>query len=343
MFMRILVVEDDAKISAFLSENLQAAGFEVDLAFDGLEASRKAYADSYDLVLLDLMLPKKDGLSLVAELRAQGVSSKILILSAKRQVDDRVMGLQSGADDYLIKPFAYTELLARCQALLRRPGGVSEETRLTSGELCLNLVTREVFRAGRRIELRAKEFTLLEYFVRHANEILSKSQILKKIWHYILIHKPMWLMCWSADCATRSIGIANLNVSARFAEWAMFLKRLSRKFSFRLAAGFCLLFLLSSAAVFIFVYNLFSYSLKKRDHEIIQTQSREFAARYNLGGAQALKKYVDEKLGSTSQSPFMVRLNQNDAIVFDVVPPVLGRFFHDPHQMEAGNSAADGQ
>lgn len=183
--MRILLIEDDKKISAYLSKGLGENGYNVDAAYDGEEGLGFLSAYSYDLVILDLMLPKKDGLTVVQELRSRGFRMPVLILSAKRSVEDRVSGLQTGGDDYLTKPFSFSELLARVQALLRRVSREDSPTlnHLISGDISLDLVTRKVTRAGTMIELQTKEFSLLEYFMRHPEMVLSKTQLLEGVWN----------------------------------------------------------------------------------------------------------------------------------------------------------------
>jgi two-component system OmpR family response regulator len=182
--MRVLLVEDDLKIAAFISEGLKQAGFAVDHATDGDEGLHLARTAPYDTAIVDLMLPKRDGLSLIDELRQRKINTPVLILSAKRSVDDRVKGLQRGGDDYLTKPFAFAELLARVQALIRRANNTVEPTRLTVGDLSLDLLTREVVRAGQRIDLPPREFALLEYLLRNAGRVVSKTMILEHIWDY---------------------------------------------------------------------------------------------------------------------------------------------------------------
>lgn len=182
--MRILVVEDDRKIASFIEKGLREAGFAVDCAADGEEGLDLGQSEPYDAAIVDVMLPKRDGLSLIEALRKEKVKTPILVLSAKRSVDDRIRGLQIGGDDYLIKPFAFSELLARVQALIRRGSGAAETTRLTVGDLTFDLRTREVARAGRKIDLQAKELSLLEYLMRNAGRIVSKTMILEHIWNY---------------------------------------------------------------------------------------------------------------------------------------------------------------
>jgi two-component system, OmpR family, response regulator len=182
--MRVLLVEDDPTISAFVAKGLREAGFAVDEAADGETGLTLALDQRFDAAVIDVMLPRRDGLSLIDTLRARGVRTPVLILSAKRSVDDRVRGLQAGGDDYLTKPFAFAELLARVQALIRRATGVAEPTRLTAGDLTLDLLTREVQRADRPIELRPREYALLEYLMRHAGKVLTKTMILSHVWGY---------------------------------------------------------------------------------------------------------------------------------------------------------------
>jgi DNA-binding response OmpR family regulator len=182
--MRVLVVEDDTKIADFIVAGLRQAGFAVDRASDGDEGLQFALTEPYDAAVVDVMLPKLDGLSLIEEMRRRRINTPVLILSAKRSVDDRVAGLQKGGDDYLIKPFAFVELLARVQALIRRASGVAESTRLLVGDLTLDLLTREVTRGGQRIDLQPREFALLEYFMRNAGRVISKTMILEHVWDY---------------------------------------------------------------------------------------------------------------------------------------------------------------
>jgi len=182
--MRVLVVEDDPQIAAFVTTGLKQAGFAVDHGADGEAGLHLALLTPYDVAVIDIMLPQLDGLSLIQELRRQKVGTPVLILSAKRSVDDRVRGLQTGGDDYLVKPFAFAELLARVQALIRRASGTVEPTRLTVGDLSVDLLTREVLCAGARIELQPREFTLLEYLMRNAGRVVSKTMILEHVWDY---------------------------------------------------------------------------------------------------------------------------------------------------------------
>ncbi len=182
--MRILVAEDDTVIAEFVAQGLREAGFVVEIAATGSAGLQKAVGGGYDAAVIDVMLPGLDGLSLIEELRARKVQTPVLILSARHTVDDRVKGLQAGGDDYLTKPFAFAELLARVQALLRRAGGAPEPTGLVAGDLSLDLLSRKVARAGQPLDLRPREFALLEYLMRHPGRVLSKTMILSHVWGY---------------------------------------------------------------------------------------------------------------------------------------------------------------
>ncbi len=182
--MRILVVEDDVKIASFVVKGLKAAGYAVDHAVDGEEGLHLALTQPYDTAIIDIMLPKLDGLSLIEKMRTGKIRTPVIILSAKGSIDDRVKGLQMGSDDYLTKPFAFSELLARVQALIRRATGLSEPARLTLGDLSMNLLTREVVRGARKIELQPIEFSLLEYLMRNVGQVVSKTMIMEHVWNY---------------------------------------------------------------------------------------------------------------------------------------------------------------
>lgn len=178
------MVEDDRKIADFISKGLKAAGYAVDHASDGEDGLHLALTESYDAAVIDIMLPVRDGLSLLRKMREEKVNTPVIILSARDTVDDRVKGLETGADDYLTKPFAFSELLARVQALLRRAGGMAEPTRLAIGDLSISLLTREVTRGGQKIVLQPLEFSLLEYLARNAGRIVSKTMIMEHVWDY---------------------------------------------------------------------------------------------------------------------------------------------------------------
>jgi len=182
--MRILVVEDDKKIASFIIKGFKQAGFAVDHASDGEDGIHLALHEPYDAAVIDIMLPKLNGLGLIEELRRQKVNTPVIILSAKRSVDDRVKGLQTGSDDYLTKPFSFSELLARVQALIRRASGAAETTRLTFGELSVDILKREATRADIKINLQPREFALLEYLMRNPGRAVSKTIIMEHVYDY---------------------------------------------------------------------------------------------------------------------------------------------------------------
>jgi two-component system OmpR family response regulator len=182
--MRLLVVEDDSKLASFIVKGFKESGFAVDHYANGADAVVYAVAEPYAAAVLDIMLPGMDGLSLVQEMRRAKVTTPVLILSAKATVDDRVRGLRSGGDDYLTKPFAFDELLARVQALVRRGSGTVEPSTLTYEDITLDLMSRKVTRGGKPIELQAREFALLEYLMRNAGRVVTKTMILSHIWDY---------------------------------------------------------------------------------------------------------------------------------------------------------------
>jgi DNA-binding response OmpR family regulator len=182
--VRVLLVEDDPTIADFITKGLREAGFAVQHASDGEAAVTLARAESFDAAVVDLMLPRMDGLAVIDAIRARGVRTPVLILSARRSVDDRVRGLQAGGDDYLTKPFAFAELLARINALIRRSTGTVEPTRLGLADLSMDLLTRRVERGGKTIDLRPREFALLEYLLRNAGRVVTKTMILSHVWGY---------------------------------------------------------------------------------------------------------------------------------------------------------------
>ena len=183
--MKILIVEDDAEAAAYLVKAFREAGHVADHAADGLDGYARAEAGGYDVLVVDRMLPKLDGLSLIGGLRAQGVATPALILSALGQVDDRVKGLRAGSDDYVAKPYAFSELLARVEALARRPGSApSEATIYRVGDLALDRLARRVTRGTREIDLQPREFRLLEYLMRHAGQVVTRTMLLEGVWDY---------------------------------------------------------------------------------------------------------------------------------------------------------------
>jgi two-component system OmpR family response regulator len=182
--MRILLIEDDRTTADYVVKGLSESGYVVDHAADGREGLLLAAGGEFDLVIVDRMLPELDGLSVIQALRAAKVPTPVLVLSALGQVEDRVSGLRAGGDDYLTKPFAFSELLARVEALLRRRGAEAPVTRLTVGDLEMDLLSRIVRRAGRPIDLQPREFKLLEYLMRHAGQVVTRTMLLEGVWDY---------------------------------------------------------------------------------------------------------------------------------------------------------------
>lgn len=185
--MRILVIEDDPEVSAHLVKGLEEAGHVVDAVDNGRDGLYQAAAETYDLLIVDRMLPGVDGLTIIRTLRASDNTVPVLILSALGEVDDRVKGLRAGGDDYLVKPFAFSELLARVDALSRRAassGGEGEQTRLRAGDLEMDLLGRKVTRSGKTIDLQPREFRLLEYLMRHAGQVVTRTMLLENVWNY---------------------------------------------------------------------------------------------------------------------------------------------------------------
>ena len=180
--MKILVVEDEPKTGTYLRQGLVEAGFVVDLATDGRDGLHQVLTESYDIAILDVMLPGIDGWQVLRSLREAGNEMPVLFLTARDQIEDRVKGLELGADDYLVKPFAFSELLARVRTLLRRGGKVKDSESLRIADLELDLIRRRVTRAGKRIELTAKEFVLLELLLRRQGEVLPRSLIASQVW-----------------------------------------------------------------------------------------------------------------------------------------------------------------
>jgi DNA-binding response OmpR family regulator len=182
--MRILLVEDDERTAEFVEKGLTQAGYSVEKTGDGLAGLQAASAADFDVIVADLMMPGMDGLAMIEAIRKRKVTTPVIILSARRSVDDRIRGLHAGGDDYLPKPFSFSELLARIQALMRRASQVAEPTSLSAGDLHLDLLTREVRRAGRLIELQPREFALLEYLLRNTGRVVSKTMIMEHVWDY---------------------------------------------------------------------------------------------------------------------------------------------------------------
>jgi len=182
--MRILLVEDDNRTAQFVKKGFTQAGYSVDRAADGLEGLFMAQDVAYDAAIVDIMLPKLDGLTLIERLRKQQINTPIIVLSAKKTVDERILGLQKGGDDYLVKPFAFTELLVRVQTLLRRSQSIEEPAKLVVDDLSMDLVSRKVKRGGLNIDLQHREFSLLEYLLRNTQRVVSKTMIMEHVWDY---------------------------------------------------------------------------------------------------------------------------------------------------------------
>ena len=182
--MRVLVIEDDRETAQFLQRSLRESGHAADLADDGETGLSMARHGKYDIIIVDRMIPRLDGLSVVQELRGGGMRTPVLILSALGEVDDRVKGLRAGGDDYLTKPYAYTELLARIEALARRPAPEQQETRYSVGDLVLDRLSHKVTRAGEPMLLQPREFRLLEYLMKHAGQVVTRTMLLENVWDY---------------------------------------------------------------------------------------------------------------------------------------------------------------
>jgi two-component system, OmpR family, response regulator len=182
--MRLLLVEDDKKIASFLGKGLRESGFNVETCYDGVTGLTVALTETFDVSIVDIMLPLLDGLSVIEKMREKGVQTPVLILSARQSIDDRVQGLRRGGDDYMVKPFSFSELLARVQALIRRDQKITRPTLLTVAGLQMDLLKHEVLRDGEKIELPAKEYSLLEYMMRNPDTVLSKTSILEKVYDY---------------------------------------------------------------------------------------------------------------------------------------------------------------
>jgi DNA-binding response OmpR family regulator len=182
--MRVLVVEDDEAVASFVVKGLRQSGFAVDHVDNGEDALHGLRSEPYDAAIMDIMLPKLDGVSVVARLRQAGQRTPVIFLSAKRSVQERVQGLQAGGDDYLVKPFAFSELLARLRALIRRASGTDQPTRLDVCDLQMDLLKHTVTRAGKPVDLRPREFGILEYLMRNAGIVVSKTMIMEHVWDY---------------------------------------------------------------------------------------------------------------------------------------------------------------
>ncbi len=181
--MKLLIIEDEKKVAKFIEQGLREEHYELELAYDGEDGLEKAISGEYDGIILDLMMPKRDGISLLRELRARGITTPVLILTAKGTIQDKITGLDSGADDYLSKPFHFEELTARIRSMLRR-SSVEKSTQLKVGDLVLDSISRKARRGNTEIELTTREYALLEYLMRNADRVLSRSVITQHVWNY---------------------------------------------------------------------------------------------------------------------------------------------------------------
>ena len=184
--MRLLIIEDEKEVCAYIAKGMKEAGHTVDVAANGKEGLFLATTEAYDVLIVDRMLPELDGLTIIRTLRGAGVKTPALILSALGEVDDRIMGLRAGGDDYLVKPFAFAELLVRVEVLQRRVASPAHDTQtqLAAGDLRLDLLTRKVVRGGQEIDLQAREFRLLEYLMRHKGQVVTRTMLLENVWDY---------------------------------------------------------------------------------------------------------------------------------------------------------------
>jgi two-component system OmpR family response regulator len=245
MAMRILLIEDDEDIASFVTKGLRESGFAVDHADNGENGLHLALVELYDVIIVDLLLPKVDGLTLIAKVREKKPAVPLMILSARRSVDDRVKGLQMGSDDYLAKPFAFSELLARVNALIRRSTGASDPTMMEIGGLSMDLLSREVFRSAKKIDLQPREFALLEYLMRNAGRVVSKTMIMEHVWDYNFDPQTNVVEARMSRLRTKSTGDSTGNLSKRCGERAMSLEkihRLLRTLAFRLTLWYAAFF-----------------------------------------------------------------------------------------------------
>jgi len=183
--MRALLIEDDSTVCSYITKGLKEQGYFVDMANDGQEGLNKATSEAYDVMVIDRMLPNLDGLSILKSVRAAGNNTPVIVLSALGEVDDRVKGLKAGGDDYLVKPFAFSELIARIEAVVRRTEFSTEiVTELSVGDLYMDLLSRKVTRTGQKIDLQSREFKLLEYLVRNQGQVVTRTMLLENVWNY---------------------------------------------------------------------------------------------------------------------------------------------------------------
>jgi two-component system OmpR family response regulator len=302
--MRILLVEDDQKIASFIIKGLKAEGFAVDHEGNGEEGLHLALTEPYDAAIIDIMLPQMDGLKLIENMRREKLKTPVIILSAKGEVDDRVKGLQIGADDYLAKPFAFSELLARLQALIRRSSDVSEPTKLTVANISMNLITREVVRAGKKIDLQPLEFSLLEYLMRNAGRVVSKTMIMEHVWDYYF--DPQTNVVESRIYKLRE-KIDNILC----AEWAMFLKKINsirHTLAFRLTLWYAGIFMLTSCVAFLFFYFLITSVLRNRTDQDLLGEARTLSSILKVEGIDAVQRQVIIEAQAAGEKKIFFRL-----------------------------------
>ena len=339
--MRVLVVEDDSKIASFVVNGLKQSGFAVDHARDGEEGLDFAATVNYDAAILDLMLPRLDGLSMLRQLRQRKIAVPVLILSARAQVDDRVLGLQSGGDDYLTKPFAFSELLARVQALIRRATHAQEPSHLACGGLRMDLFQRVVTRDGQRIDMQPREFALLELLLRHAGRPVSKTMILEA--HLGFRVRPANESGGRARAPPACQGgqgfpreadpydsRRRLRIEARVSAestkpalgcWSAFARRLWHSFAFRLSIGYAAVFTVSAVVLFALLYFLLASLFDRSEREIIAARLKVCEAVYENSGLLALNDLVHRSDFTREEGAFFVRAIDRFGRVLLIVAP----------------------
>ena len=295
--VNILLVEDDIKLASFVAKGLGEAGYAVTHATNGEDGFHELTTGDFDLAVADLMLPKLDGLSMIEQARAQGVTTPILILSAKRSVDERIRGLQAGGDDYLVKPFDFGELLARIQAILRR-GTDTQPTQLAVGTLRMDLIRRRVERGDNEIELHAREFSLLEYLMRNAGRVVSKTSILRNMSGATTSTRPPTSSRPEfAGCARSSIPPAKNRVYVPFGVSGMSSKKAARRkpsLALRLAAGSALITATCFLASFAAMYVSLSTTTHQRLDDRLRHEAAELQSLIGLQGLSEVQNLVAE-------------------------------------------------
>ena len=313
--VRVLLVEDDPTIAEFVERGLREAGFAVERAPPtDARGSTRRLAEPYDAAIVDVMLPQMDGLALIDALRARGVRMPVLILSAKRTVDDRVRGLQAGGDDYLTKPFDFAELLARVQALIRRATGAAEPTRLTVGDLTLDLLTRKVQRGAqldRAAAARVRAARVPACATPGASSRRRRS--CRTSGATTSIPTPTSSTCWCRGCAIGSTSPSPTKLlhTVRGVGYVLrptSMSTLRRALGLRLSVWYAAVFTISTIGLVALTYALLASSLVQRDHDIIRATLREYASRYELGGLPALRRAVELEERTGGQERLFVRV-----------------------------------